>query len=60
MSLAVKGLITALVAMIVLFNLPLIIGFIMMTLIMIVKLAWNLLWIAAIVGIIITFVLRSK
>ena len=56
---AIKFLVIALAAMFILFNLPMIIGFFMMLFFMLVKLAWNLLWIVAIVGIIVAFVLKK-
>jgi hypothetical protein len=56
---AIKFFIIALVAMFILFNIPLIIGFFIMIFIMIVKLTWNLLWIIAIVGIAVAFILKK-
>jgi hypothetical protein len=59
MNNATKILLVALGAMVILFNLPLIIGFFIMIFIMIVKLTWNLLWIVAIVGIAVAFLLKK-
>jgi hypothetical protein len=58
-STAIKFLVIALVSMFILFNLPMIIGFFMMIFFMLIKLAWNLLWIIAFVGIVVAFVLKK-